>query len=179
MDDWERKYWEKKQQQIQQGQQRPRNPQDLPHFEPAHVTQDRQRAHNAGNGWKEIDPLTSMYTNMDGMTSRGMGPQSKMVMVREGTLVYKAVQADGFGTTMPMVRSMGPAVGMVGKEFEMRGVTHCYLIDNLEVVDLSDINPQKMLHLVEVRAPFVGTLLVEKSAIIVPRGQGGPQVLND
>lgn len=181
MDDWETKYWQQKQQQMQQqgGHRRPQNPQDLPHFEPAHVTQDRQRAHQVDNGWREVDPLTAMYTNMDGMNARGRGPQVQTVFIREGARMYRSVEAQGFGNTMPLVRFAGPAHDMTGKEFEMRGTTNCYVIDNMEVVDLSKIDDSKMVQLVEVKAPWVGTLLVEASAIIVPRGQGGPQVLND
>lgn len=172
MDDWEKKYWAQKMHQLQN------KPQDLPHHEPAHITQDKQRAQQAGNQWREVDPLTAMYTNAQGMAARGMGPQhpQQMVQLREGAIYYKKVDAEGFGTTMPMVRSCGPTVGVVGKDFEMRQECHCYLIDNLQVVDLGNINPQKMLRLVEVRAPFVGTILVERSAVLDPGGRG-PKIL--
>jgi len=170
MEDWEKKYWAQKMQQLQ------KNPQELPHHEPAHIAQDRQRAQQAGNHWREIDPLTAMYANQQGMTSRGMGPQVQVVHLREGVVYYKKVDVEGFGTTMPMVRSCGPAVGVVGREFEMRQECHCYLIDNLEVVDLGNVNPQKMLKLVEVRAPFIGTILVESSAVVAP-GDRGPKIL--
>jgi len=180
-DDWEKKYWERRAAQQQQGQPRV-NPSDLPHFEPAHITQDRQRRgqNNINNGWQDIDPTSAMYSNAAGLQSRGMGPQTntQTVFLQEGAVYYKAVQTNGFGTTMPMVRNCGQAVGVVGREFEFHGETHCYLIDNMEVVDLGNINPQKMLNLVEIRAPFLGTLLVERNSIIDPR-QVGPQVLND
>jgi len=187
-EDWERKYFERRAAQ-QQGQQPqgPRNPSDLPHFEPAHITQNRQRAAQQGGqhnmGWQDIDVTSAMYSNADGLASRNMGPQAQaqqQVMLREGAIYYRAIQADGFGTTMPMVRNCGPVVGVVGKEFELRGETSCYLIDNMDVVDLANINPQKMLSLVEIRAPFLGTLLVEKNSIITPRPpNAGRQVLND
>lgn len=174
MEDWEKKYWQQK---VQQKSGQPQNPQDLPHYEPAHITQDKQRAQQAGDQWREIDPLTAMYTNQAGMASRGMGPQqAEVVQLREGAVYYRKVDAEGFGTTMPMVRSCGPIVGVVGKEFEKRQECHCYLIDNLQVVDLGDVNPQKMLRLVEVRAPFIGTVLVERSAVLDPASRG-PKVL--
>lgn len=169
-DDWEKKYWAQKQQQLQQ------KPQDLPHYEPAHITQDKQRALQANNQWREIDPLTAMFTNQQGLASRGMGPQVQMVHLREGTLYYRKVDATNFGTTMSMVRSCGPAVGVVGKDFEMKEECQCYLIDNMQVVDLGDINPQKMLRLVEVRAPFIGSILVERSAVLAASDRG-PKVL--
>ena len=134
MKDWEKQYWAKKQQQMQgqgHGQRRPRNPEDLPHFEPAHITQDRQRAQQKNNSWREIDPLTAMYINMDGMNARGRGPEAKIVFIREGARVYRSVEAQGFGNTMPIVRFAGPANNMSGKEFEMRGKTNCYVIDNM------------------------------------------------
>jgi hypothetical protein len=179
MDDWESKYWAKKQQQMQQQgrPQAPRNPQDLPHFEPAHITQDKQRATNPGNGWRDVDPLTAMYTNMDGMASRGMGTQHQAVMVRPGAKYYKAVQADSFGTTMPLVRMCGAYNENVTREFEMLSECRCYVIDNLQQVDLSKMEPGRMVELVQVRAPFVGTILVEKSSIVGAGSSGGPQIL--
>lgn len=176
--DWEKKYWAQKQQQKQSNaytRMPPTNPNELPHFEPAHVAADRQRATQPTDGWRDIDPLTAMYTNVDGMASRGMGPQVQTVLLRPGTKYYKAVQADSFGTTMPLVRNCGVYSENVQREFEMRQECRCYCIDNLEAVDLSNPDPQRMIELVELRAPFVGTILVEKRAILAPAG--GPQLL--
>jgi hypothetical protein len=172
-EDWEKKYWQQK---TQQAQQAKNNPQDLPHYEPAHVTQDKQRAQQPSTGWIDVDPLTAMYTNADGMASRGMGPQVQTVTLREGAAYYRPVQADNFGSSVPMVRSCGSFNGVKGREFEMRSECQCYLIDNLEVVDLSQINPQRMLRLIEIRAPFIGTILVEER-FLVCGGNDGPQIL--
>lgn len=169
MEDWEKKYWNQKIQQMKN------NPQDLPHHEPVHKQQDRQRV-APSDQWREVDPLTAMYGNMDGMASRGMGPQSQTVQLREGAVYYKKVETGEFGTTMPMVRSCGPITGIVGRDFELKQACHCYVIDNLQVVDLSQINPKKMMKLVEVRAPFIGSVLVDESAVIAP-GDQGPKVL--
>lgn len=170
MEDWESKYRRQKMQQLQNKSQ------NLPHYEPAHVAQDRLRTQIAGDQWKEIDPLTSMYMNQQNLSARGTGPQAQVVHLREGAFYYRKVEAQAFGNTTTMVRSCGPAVGVVGKEFEMRQECQCYLIDNLQVVDLGNIKSDKMLNLVEVRAPFIGTILVERNAV-VDSSHRGPKIL--
>lgn len=174
-DDWEAKYWQQRAQQIQRAKT---NPESLPHYEPAHVTQDKQRTLRGNDGgWQDIDPVTAMYTNAHGMASRGMGPQVQTVMLKPGTVYYKAVDASGFGNTMPLVRKCGPYYeNGVNREFEMMQECRCYVIDNLNTVDLSNIDPKRLVQLVQVRAPFVGTILVERGAVISPSNRG-PQVL--
>lgn len=118
--DWEKKYWERRQQQLLQKSEA------LPHYEPAHVTQDRQRALNNTNQWKEIDPFTAMYTNQAGLSSRDMGPKVQVVQIKEGATYYKKVEGAEFGNTMPLVRNCGQASGIGGREFEMKSETNCY-----------------------------------------------------
>jgi hypothetical protein len=110
-----------------------------------------------------------MYTNQDGLASRGMGPPpTQVVTIREGALYWRPVAAESYGTTMPMVRSCGPFVGASSKTFELRSEVHCYCIDNMKVVDLSRVDQGQMLNLIEVRAPFIGTVLVRKEDVITP-----------
>lgn len=173
--DWEAKYWQQRMQQIQKAKT---NPESLPHYEPAHITQDKQRSvGNNGGQWQDIDPVTAMYTNMHGMAARGMGPQTQTVIIKPGTVYYKAVEASGFGNTMPLVRKCGPYHDNgANREFEMMQECKCYIIDNLNAVDLSNIDPKRLVQLVQVRAPFVGTILVERGAIAGASNRG-PQVL--
>ena len=167
--DWEKQYWQQK---IQQKQQGTKNPQDLPHFEPAHVTQDKHRATGPNGQWQDVDPMTAMYTNAQGMSSRGMGPQVQTVYLREGATVYRAVQAESFGSTVPLVRNCGPTQGVGGKEFEMRGACSCYVIDSLEVIDMGNLDSKRSVQLVELRAPWIGTVLVEKNSILSSQSAG-------
>lgn len=188
-DDWEKQYWAQKQQQAnqQQGQRPQRRPEDMPHYEPLHVTQDRQRGHSPqqqrlpNDNWRDVDPMTARHTDQYGMATNALRqPQSvPMVMLREGAVYYKAVQVESFGTTTPMVRNCGPLEGVAGREFELKQETHCYVIDNMAVVDLGNVDPSKMIRLVEVCAPFIGSLLVDASAIIQGASGRGPQLLND
>jgi hypothetical protein len=170
-DDWEAKYWQQRMNQIQQQQQ----PKQQPHYEPAHIAQQKMKPNNGG--WNDVDPITAIYSNMDGLASRGMGPQTQTVLVKPGTVYYKAIQAEGFGTTMPLVRNCGPYSDGNMREFEMLSECRCYVIDNLPAVDLSNLEPTRLKQLVQVRAPFIGTILIERSAIISPSISGSPQVL--
>lgn len=187
-EDWEKKYWDKVADNNGVSRSRtlcpPSNPRDLPHYEPAHVTQNRERNYKniSADGWQDLDATSALQNRaMPGPAQNSHSQTSQMVMVQEGAVYYRSIQNDGFGTTMPMVRNCGPIVGVTGKEFQYKRDTHCYLIDNMNVVDLSEINPNKMLNLVEVSAPFLGSFLVEKSSIIPLRqpGPARPQILND
>ena len=178
-DDWEKKYWAQRQQQLQ------KKSSELPHFEPAHIAQDRMRAQQGAQpnprdrfngGWKDIDPATAMYTNQDGMAARGMGPQQQTVAVKEGCLYWRPVQSQGFGATMPMVRSCGPFVGASSKVFELKSECHCLCIDDMQVIDMGKVDQGKMLNLVEIRAPWIGSVLVRREDIVMP-GEKGPRVL--
>jgi len=112
-----------------------------------------------------------------GMVPSPQNASAPMVMLREGARFYRAVQAEKWGHTQTMVRSGGEVQGVAGREFQLKGESQCYCIDNLPVVDLTQVNPQHMLNLVEVSAPFVGTILVERSAVVPVGRTGGPQLL--
>jgi len=188
--EWEKKFWAERQRTAgQQRGQQPQRPEEMPHYEPLHITQDRQRnAHNPHHNphaptdqWRDVDAMSMMQSRQSGMAIPGMGPPpatagAPMVTLREGARFYRAVQAEKWGHTQKMVRSGGAVQGVAGREFQLKGETQCYCIDSLPVVDLSQINPQYMMNLVEVSAPFIGTILVERSAV-VPVGQAGGQQL--
>lgn len=170
--DWESKYWQRRAEQ-KSAQTQGNTPEELPHYEPLHITQQREKqaAHRnsqAQDGWRDIDPITAMHMNQSAMAARGTGPSGQTVQLREGSVYYKKIDADAFGHTTTMVRTAGPVTGVENKEFELKQECNCYLIDNLQVVDLGSIEQSKMLKLVEVRAPFIGSLFVERSAIVTP-----------
>jgi hypothetical protein len=144
-DDWESRYWAKRAEQIrQQRYQQPTRTQ-VPEVDVASVLMQRA--------------MTGQQTQNGGAP----------VYLREGTNYYRQIQNnDGFGTTTPLIKSMGPLNGVNGKEFAIMGEIRAYCVDNLSTIDLSKINqePERMLDLVRVRAPFVGDLLVERTAIV-------------
>lgn len=148
MDDWENKYWSNRAAQLQQQQQqRPQYQQPtrppVPEIDVAGMLMQRA--------------MTQQPTS------------SGAVYLREGANYYRQIQnSDGFGTTTPLIRSMGELTGVANKEFAIMGEMKAYCVDNLSSIDLSKINeqPQRMMSLVRVRAPFAGDLLVERSAIV-------------
>jgi hypothetical protein len=156
MDDWESKYWANRAAQLQQQKvQQPLRPQ-VPEVDVASMLMQRVM-----NAQQPMMGTTAVY-------------------LREGVNYYRQIQNnDGFGTTTPLIKSMGPLNGVNGKEFAIMGELRAYCVDNLSTIDLSKINeqPQRMLDLVRVRAPFVGDLLVERSAIINNVGNGGRGIL--
>lgn len=147
MEDWESKYWANRAAQLQQQPQRPQYQQpkrpQVPEVDVAGMLMQRAM--------------------MQQPTSGGA------VYLREGANYYRQIQNnDGFGTTTPLIKSMGALNGVANKEFAIMGEMRAYCVDNLPTIDLSKINeePQRMMNLVRVRAPFAGDLLVERSAII-------------
>jgi len=157
--EWEKKYWE---QRAQQAQTKPTAPL-IP-----------QRPHNS-----EVDASQVMMQRMLGQQMQPDSSGGNLVYLREGVNYYRQIpNPDGFGTTMPLIHSMGPLTQITGKQFEMKGEVRGYCIDNLPHVDLSKVNkqPERMLVLVKVKAPFVGDILVPRDAIIEGT-RGGQQLL--
>lgn len=146
MDDWEAKYWANRAAQLQQQPQRPQ------YHQPTRPQMP------------EVD-VASMLMQRAMMAQQ---PTGGAVYLREGANYYRQIQNnDGFGTTTPLIKSMGPLNGVNGKEFAIMGEMRAYCVDDLPTIDLSKINqePGRMKDLVRVRAPFAGDLLVERSAI--------------
>lgn len=148
MEDWEKKFWSLKQQQQHSQYQKPQT-----------------------SAYPEIDITAQLQQRAMNFNQ----PEREGVFLREGGQYYRQIQGgDGFGNTMPLVRSMGPLANVYGKQFVVMGDFRGYCIDNLQQVDLSKINeePERMLVLVRVRAPFAGDMLVPKSAIIESSNAG-------
>ena len=167
MDDWEAKYWKQKAQQKQHQHSAPVAP-----APPPPPTRD-----------VEINAADIMAQRMMGGLLGGQQQQqgNSAVYLREGATYYRQIHnPDGFGTTMPLVRSMGPLTQVTGKMFTTKGDLKGYCIDDLPSVDLSKANdhPERMLQLVRVSAPFVGDILVPRTAVIeANQNPGGKQLL--
>lgn len=157
--DWEKKYWQQKQQGVS-----PLAGRAEPHV------QHQMPAQNSG----EVD-ITALLQQraMAGQLQQAMNPgansvSSKVCHLREGATYYRAV-SNSYGTTVPLVVSSGTVAGVAGKQFENCGVVRCFVVEqNSGAIDLSKMNEHsdKFKTLVKVSAPFVGDILVAESAIV-------------
>lgn len=103
-----------------------------------------------------------------------------MCQLQEGHTFFQSLSVQGFGTTMPLAKTGGQIKGIQGRQFQMEGVHECYVVDGLQTIDLSNIEPQRKRTLVRVTAPLLGTFLVPQEAIIQEGGQApGRQLLID
>lgn len=95
--------------------------------------------------------------------------------LQEGYVCFQPLNIPGAGTTMPLVRKTGQLQGVQGKSFQLEGAVQCYVVDGLQTVDLSRIDPQRMVTLVKVSAPFSGTYMVPMEAVVPTAGASGAQ----
>lgn len=101
--------------------------------------------------------------------------------LQEGHTFFQALNIQGFGTTTPLAKTGGQIKGVQGREFKMEGVHQCYVVDGLQTIDLSKMEPARQRTLVRVTAPLLGTFLVPQEAIITQEGgqSQGRQLLID
>lgn len=134
---------------------------------------------NNDNGWKEIDiglnnlipktinqPLMGPQKTINVPTINPiMGQkQSTIVYVREGYKNYKQLQIE---SPIPIVVDVGPINNTIGKEFEYCGKAKVYLSEGFnKPIDLCNLDHNKFINLVIVKAPWIGTILVPENAII-------------
>ncbi len=158
------KYWANRAAQVSQQQQNQRPTSQHPHSNPG----------------REVD-LSNMIQQRAMMGGLMQQPSnSQIVYLREGAKYYRQIQNEsGYGTTTPLLRSMGPLANVNAKEFSIMGEIRGYCVDDLPRIDLSKMNeePARMLTLVRVRAPFAGDILVEEKNIIRSNVTGGRNIL--
>jgi hypothetical protein len=129
--DWERQYWQQKQQGVS-----PLAGRAEPHV------QHQMPAQNSG----EVD-ITALLQQraMAGQLQQAMNPgansiSSKVCHLRDGATYYRAV-SNSYGTTVPLVVSSGTVAGVAGKQFENCGVVRCFVVEqNSGAIDLSKMN---------------------------------------
>ena len=170
---------------------------ELPHFDAAHTNQNvrvpeiPQAAPQVPQSG-DIDLTAVLQQRLQQQQHMGptpsadmghyQGPPVNVCMVRENVEAYRQIQSQSFGTTTPLVIKVGPLNGVGGREFENKGLVKCYLVDNMQTIDLAEMSehPERMIRLVQISAPFIGTLLVPEHAIVNanrPGGNGGPGLL--
>lgn len=101
---------------------------------------------------------------------------SPMCQLIEGRSFFSLLQAP---SPVPLVRQGGALRGVGGRQFQIEGVSTCYCIDGLRTVDLQSPDPKRMMTLVKVSAPLLGTFMVPESAILQEGAGGGRQLLLD
>jgi len=174
--EWERKFWADR-------------AAKLPHYKAAHELGGEQngtvgsvpRGQVPQNNGGVVDVTSALQQRlassaMNQQMSPG-GVAGRVCFVREGVQAYRLLPTDGFGSTVPLVIPIGPVSGMTGKQFENKGPKRCFVVDNAmgTKVDLSEItnHPEKMMTLVQLNAPFVGSIMVLESSVIPLDGSGG------
>lgn len=173
---------------------------ELNHYEPAHKTQGKN-LDDYLNGVPGLpkSPGTPMPNNGEvDVTSRLMArlaqqqhqqppaptnqqapqQQVKVVYLREGTQAYRRLEVEPYGYTTPLARSVGPAAGVTGRQFEFKGIVNALIVEGMRPVDMSSVDYSKMKKLAVISAPFIGTLLVPENAIFrVENSSGGRSLL--
>lgn len=105
-------------------------------------------------------------------TGRGFNtPTARVCTLTEGHTYFQPLQIQGFGTTQPLAKTGGQLRGVQGREFEINETVTAYVVDGLQTIDLSKMEPGRLRPLVKVTAPLLGTFLVPQEAI---KEVGGP-----
>jgi hypothetical protein len=91
----------------------------------------------------------------------------------EGHTFYQSLQIQGFGTTQPLAKTGGVIKGVQGRQFQVEAVVNAYVVDGLQTIDLSKMEPGRLKPLVRVTAPLLGTFLVPQEAIQEAGSVGG------
>lgn len=176
MQDWEKKYWTDR-------------ASKLPHYkaahelgggniQPSHHHHQPQHAQHSLDGTQDITSILQQRLANSVMNQQiSSGVSGRVCFVKEGVQAYRLLPTDGFGSTVPLVIPIGPVTGMTGKQFENKGPKRCFVVDNSagSYVDLTEItnHPEKMMTLVQLNAPFVGSIMVLESSVIPLDGSGG------
>jgi len=101
--------------------------------------------------------------------------------LQEGHTFFQPLKIEGFGTTQPMAKTGGVIRGVQGRQFQVEGQVTVYIVDGLQTVDLSKMEPGRYRTLYRVSSPLLGTFLVPQEAIQEMGGGvgGGRQLLID
>jgi hypothetical protein len=99
--------------------------------------------------------------------------QPSVCTLMEGHVFYQALQIQGFGTTQPLAKTGGQIRGVQGRQFQVEGVVTAYVVDGLQTIDLSKMEPARLKTLVRVTAPLLGAFLVPQEAV-QEMSAGGP-----
>lgn len=118
-------------------------------------------------------------------------PQQQLCKLMEGFAIFHPLQAQGFGSTVPLIKAVGQTTPQIfGIDFLVKGIVRAYVVQpNQTIVDLKAIqsNPAMLREFIEVQAPpmtGLGNFLVLKEAVMQQGGgmgnnNNGRQLLTD
>lgn len=93
-------------------------------------------------------------------------PSPTTCTIKPGATFYRPLATSGWPTSFPCVKESG-ITPPVSQDFEYRGETKVYKVGK-DAIDFSKIDPNSpnLITLIEVKANFVGVILVNKSDIL-------------
>ncbi len=98
-------------------------------------------------------------------TGRGFEQPTQVCTLLEGHTYFQPLQVQNYGSTQPLARSGGQLRGVQGRQFEVKGTVTAYVVDGLQTIDLSKMEPARLRTLIRVEAPLLGAFLVPQEAI--------------
>jgi hypothetical protein len=126
--------------------------------------QSRMAANAAMPGGPTHGPMPGHGMAMG--TGRGFNtPTPRVCTLAEGHTYFQPLQIQGFGATQPLAKTGGRLQGVQGRQFEINETVTAYVVDGLQTIDLSKMEPGRLRPLVKVSAPLLGTFLVPQEAI--------------
>lgn len=144
------------------------------------VLQGRMMAQASAPAGQTHGPMPGHAMATGQQSNQQAGPG--VCTLQEGHTFFHALKIDGFGTTQPLAKTGGTIKGLQGRQFQIEGHVSAYIIDGLQTIDLSKMEPGRLRNLVRVSAPLLGTFLVPQEAIAEMTGgqsNGGRQLLID
>lgn len=160
MEDWEKKYYQRKMGQMPQQQQAPNNDKEI---DIGAMLMNKLQTSRGGFG--TMNP-------MDMMTAPQV-PQTPQVKLKPGAKTYAQIKAGGFEAGVALVKEHGLVPqNMVENVFYKRKIT-AVLIEGNSAIDLSTV--ANRLDMVQefciIDIPLVGSFLVKEDAIIRENSQ--------
>lgn len=137
------------------------------------ILQQRMLANMAAPGGPTHGPMPGHMLATGQQRSQQVGPA--MCTLMEGHTFYQSLQVQGAGTTQPLARTGGQIRGVQGRQFQVEGAVTAYVVDGLQTIDLSKMEPGRLKSLIRVTAPLLGTFLVPQEAIQEMGGGPGSQ----
>ena len=134
------------------------------------ILQQRMLSNMAAPGGSTHGPMPGHMLATGQQRSQQAGPSVCTLM--EGHTFYQSLQIQGFGTTQPLAKTGGQIKGVQGRQFQVEGMVTAYVVDGLQTIDLSKMEPGRLKPLVRVTAPLLGTFLVPQEAIQEMGGSG-------
>lgn len=184
MDDWQKKYYQNRQNGMNPISQPPNHnlPLSVPRtntgedIDVGSMLQQRIMAAQAMGGMNQ--------QNTNGFLPRDFKPQinqgPKKVNLRPGSKFYREVSTGGFGSQIPIVKEGGIIPNNASSQnVFLKQEIKAFIVDGMQSVDFSKIteNMDKMVELCKVEIPLVGTILVFRDSIIESNENVGRQIL--